>query len=53
MSVELALKIMKAISHTQSCPFSGCQCDSAPAASALYAEAAKVVRNNQVLTGPR
>lgn len=45
MDKPLALKIMRALSHTPTCPFAGCRCDAADAARRLYAEAAKVVRS--------
>lgn len=47
MNKELALRIMKALSHSMNCPFTGCRCDAAEAARNLYAEAAKMVRDSR------
>jgi hypothetical protein len=47
MSVDLAKRIMAAVSHNASYRFTGCTCGASAAGAALYAEAAKVVRESR------
>jgi hypothetical protein len=54
MSVDLAHRILQALSHMMGCPFKGCTCSAGPDAARLYAEASRVVRETQtVIPKPR